>query len=315
MPGRQFNANSYKYGFNGRENDKETVGTGSGTQDYGARIYNPALGKFLSVDPLSKSYPWNSCYAFAENTPIAFIDLDGQEKYHYSKTIQDGATVFTIIGKEDLVERTYSIEWNGWMPKIVYTTHTNERKEFITHQESDGTIENFDKVQFVKIDETTTYSSQENMINDVDGDSGNEKLWHLASKGLQNVNEENATNGNGGGGLNWSRAITRTSKIGFNASKILSKDIEHIFSKDHIRGGIMSLGKDKGSILKNIQSTVNKDLKNLKEGNNFIFKKMNGVDATIKVQVKKGEVISLDAHVNNGKQQVRHPDKVNIIKR
>ena len=55
------------------------------------------------------------------------------------------------------------------------------------------------------------------------------------------------------------------------------------------------------------------NVKKLKEGNNFIFKKMNGTDATIKVQVKNGNVISVDAHVNNGKPQVRNPNNANII--
>ena len=36
MPGRKFTSSStYRYGFNGKENDKETVGTGEGTQDCG----------------------------------------------------------------------------------------------------------------------------------------------------------------------------------------------------------------------------------------------------------------------------------------
>jgi RHS repeat-associated protein len=56
--------------------------SGSGNQyDYGFRIYNPRIGRFLSTDPLFKSYPWNSMYAFAENEPISNIDLDGLEKY------------------------------------------------------------------------------------------------------------------------------------------------------------------------------------------------------------------------------------------
>ncbi len=76
MPGRQYTVtNGYRYGFNGKENDNETS-----TQDYGFRIYNPALGKFLSVDPLTKDYPWNSTYAFAENDVIRSIDLEGREK-------------------------------------------------------------------------------------------------------------------------------------------------------------------------------------------------------------------------------------------
>ena len=77
MPGRSFTSASYRYGFNGKELDPET-----GTQDYGMRIYNPGLGKFLSVDPLTKEYPWNSTYAFAENDVIRCIDLDGAEKFY-----------------------------------------------------------------------------------------------------------------------------------------------------------------------------------------------------------------------------------------
>jgi RHS repeat-associated protein len=83
MPGRNYiNGSSYRYGFNGKENDNETVGTGSGTQDYGMRIYNPALGRFLSIDPLTAEYPFNSTYAFAENSPIAGTDLDGAEFFY-----------------------------------------------------------------------------------------------------------------------------------------------------------------------------------------------------------------------------------------
>jgi hypothetical protein len=44
------------------------------------RIYDPRLGRFLSVDPLTKNYPWNSPYSFAEGDPINFIDLDGAER-------------------------------------------------------------------------------------------------------------------------------------------------------------------------------------------------------------------------------------------
>ena len=79
MSARSFNATSSRYGFNGKENDNETVGTGNGSQDYGARVYNPALGKFLSVDPLVKTYPSISPYPFAMNRPIDGIDIDGLE--------------------------------------------------------------------------------------------------------------------------------------------------------------------------------------------------------------------------------------------
>jgi RHS repeat-associated protein len=72
-------ANKYRYGFNGKEKDDEGMGGGSQTYDYGFRIYNPSLAKFLSVDPLSNTYPWYTPYQFAGNNPIKFIDLDGLE--------------------------------------------------------------------------------------------------------------------------------------------------------------------------------------------------------------------------------------------
>ena len=50
-------------------------------QDYGFRLYNPAIGKFLSVDPLSPNYPMLTPYQFASNTPIVAIDLDGLEQF------------------------------------------------------------------------------------------------------------------------------------------------------------------------------------------------------------------------------------------
>lgn len=78
MLGRTFSAGSgYRYGFNGKELDKETSSTT--TYDYGFRIYSPALGRFLSVDPLFKTYPWFTPYQYASNNPIFNIDIDGLE--------------------------------------------------------------------------------------------------------------------------------------------------------------------------------------------------------------------------------------------
>jgi RHS repeat-associated protein len=79
MPGRRFSAGgSYRYGFNGKEEDDDVKGDGN-QQDYGMRIYDPRLGRFLSVDPLTEKFPWLTSYQFSENNPIRFIDLDGAE--------------------------------------------------------------------------------------------------------------------------------------------------------------------------------------------------------------------------------------------
>jgi RHS repeat-associated protein len=80
QPGRKYSASdSYRYGFNGEEKSDEVYGEGN-LYDYGFRIYNPRLGRFLSVDPISKNYPWYTPYQFAGNKPIECIDLDGLEE-------------------------------------------------------------------------------------------------------------------------------------------------------------------------------------------------------------------------------------------
>ncbi len=68
---------SYRYGFNGKENDDET-----GLQDYGLRMYDGRLGRFISVDPLARDYPYLTPYQFASNSPISGVDLDGLEFYY-----------------------------------------------------------------------------------------------------------------------------------------------------------------------------------------------------------------------------------------
>ena len=81
MPGRQFNSEEDKtrFGFNGKEKVDSWDSTGA-VYDYGFRIYDVRIGKFLSVDPLIQAYPWYTPYQFAGNMPICAIDLDGLEE-------------------------------------------------------------------------------------------------------------------------------------------------------------------------------------------------------------------------------------------
>ena len=81
--------NKYKYGFNGKENDNEVKGGDGLQQDYGMRVYDNRLGRFLSVDPITKEYPELTPYQFASNTPIMAIDIDGLEGGWYLDSEKD----------------------------------------------------------------------------------------------------------------------------------------------------------------------------------------------------------------------------------
>lgn len=83
-PGQHWSSEDYRYGFNGKEQDNEWSGSGN-SYDYGFRIYNPRIARFLSVDPLAPDYPEWSPYPFAMNRVIDGVDLDGLEFTHYSQ--------------------------------------------------------------------------------------------------------------------------------------------------------------------------------------------------------------------------------------
>ena len=97
MPGRK-SSGEYRYSFNGKERDDEIKGSGN-SLDFGARIYDPRLGRFLSTDPLQKKYPDLSPYHFSGNNPILFVDYDGKDFGvkidHDAKTIVIVANVYT----------------------------------------------------------------------------------------------------------------------------------------------------------------------------------------------------------------------------
>ena len=67
-----------RFGYNGKEMDNEVKGEGN-SLDFGARMYDSRVGRWLSLDPLAGKYPGISPYAFVGNSPIRFIDPDGRE--------------------------------------------------------------------------------------------------------------------------------------------------------------------------------------------------------------------------------------------
>jgi len=127
MPGRKYEpASGYRSGFNGKEKDNDLHYLTA--YDYGFRIYNPAIGKFLSVDPLTKSYPWYSPFHFGGNNPIHNIDMDGLEECGYGQKLENQWIPALMSGKmtEAQFERNkmaFSIGGGGGLA-VVATVYT-----------------------------------------------------------------------------------------------------------------------------------------------------------------------------------------------
>jgi RHS repeat-associated protein len=91
-PSRNASTSDYRYGFGGQEMDNEIKGITGSSYSYTFRMYDPRLGRWLSIDPLANKFPFYSPYQFAGNSPIRNVDLEGAEDlpneiYNKAKTL------------------------------------------------------------------------------------------------------------------------------------------------------------------------------------------------------------------------------------
>lgn len=68
------NGTSHPYGYGGKEENDELD---LGWLDFGARNYNPELGRWMNIDPLAEVYYGFTPYNFTTNNPIVFVDPNG----------------------------------------------------------------------------------------------------------------------------------------------------------------------------------------------------------------------------------------------
>ena len=101
------NVQPYKY--NGKEFDNKN---GLNWYDYGARHYDAALGRFVSIDRFAEKYPLLSPYQYAANNPVVNVDVNGDSVRVYTETDSYGHSWLSTGEGEDMVVYSYG-RFNG----------------------------------------------------------------------------------------------------------------------------------------------------------------------------------------------------------
>jgi RHS repeat-associated protein len=124
----RFGANKYRYGFNGKEKDTESF---EGAYDFGARILDARLGRWLSVDPLYEKSISYSVFHFAACSPILYIDPNGRENIIYIVVTPDGRKQLKKDGlTAEQIAKQATEFYSGMHLKTVVKVFEGESQDF-----------------------------------------------------------------------------------------------------------------------------------------------------------------------------------------
>lgn len=111
---------TYKYKYNGKEWQDEL---GLNVYDFGARNYQPDLGRFMNIDPHAENYFDWSPYNYVGGNPIIRVDPDGKDWdiviNHDNQTITIRGNFTTLSGNEKTLQKAAD-NWNAQSGKFSY---------------------------------------------------------------------------------------------------------------------------------------------------------------------------------------------------
>ena len=178
---RTISGDGYRFGFNGMLKDDEIKNVEGSSYDFGARIYDSRVGRFLSLDNFSSKYPHQTPYCFAGNTPIMAIDVNGDSLWvttsvKNKKGIQYITNTIHVTGKVlDLADCTTSggcTKEKSLVPLIIYDFETTLNAESAKTSTQNTVIKYQFDVSFEEVSSMSQVNKSDHLIvfiNDVTG--------------------------------------------------------------------------------------------------------------------------------------------------
>lgn len=126
------------YKYNGKELDRKG---GLDWYDYGARMYDAALGRWHTVDPLSEQYYWNTPYSYCGSNPVNYIDPFGMD--YWSTNNPDEIARFMDALRFDNQSTFENFNFDSWYHATdgEFTGNLTFNDETNTFYSSYGTVE------------------------------------------------------------------------------------------------------------------------------------------------------------------------------